>query len=181
VVVVRAERHHDPARDVVREEVLQLAQVRGLGSAEAPGVAPPYLVQEDRHVLAQVDLRAVDVQARAAARETAVGGPVLVAGEVVVDGVILRRHRGGLLQDHTPARRHDEEYLLAIVRPDPLVGAGPNHDVRDPERARQELDVREDIPLPQGQDPGRRVEIGRRLGQRDDLIAGVGVGRGGYP
>ena len=54
-------------------------------------------------------------------------------------------------------------------------GLRAEDDVRDAERARQELHVREHVALALGQDAGGGIEVGRRLGERHDLVAGVAV------
>ena len=64
VVVVGAERHDDAAGDVVGEEVLQLAEERGLRPAELAGVAAPHLRQIARRLGRDVELVAIDVQLR---------------------------------------------------------------------------------------------------------------------
>src|SRR6185369_14250932 len=73
VVVVCAERNYDPSRDMVGKEVLELAQVRPFGAAEPTRVTPPNLREVDRQILREVDLGAIDVEARTAAKEAAVG------------------------------------------------------------------------------------------------------------
>ena len=76
VIVVGAERHDDAAGDVVGEEVLQLAEERGLRAAELAGVAAPDLREVDRRLGRDVELVAIDVQLRRRF-EAAVGRPRL--------------------------------------------------------------------------------------------------------
>ena len=117
---------------------------------------------------------AIDVQAwSAATSETAVRGAALVARVFLVDGAVLRRHGRGFLDDHPPAGGHDEEHLLAVVRRDRLVGAGSEHDVGNPERARQELHVRQNVALALREDAGSWVEVGGCIRQCDDFVSGV--------
>ena len=97
----------------------------------------------------------------------------LVARVFFVDRFVLRRHGGGFFNDEPAPGGDDEKHLLSVVRRDLLVGAGPKHDVGNPERARQQLHVRQHVALALGEDAGGRVEVGRRIGERHDLVPGI--------
>ncbi len=171
VRVVGAERDHQAARDAIGKDVLQFAEIGRLGAAEAARVLAAHLSQIDRHRLAQVDLGAVDMQPRSAARQAAVRGARLVTRVLLVHGAVRSRHRRGFLENHSSTRRRDKEDLLSVVRLDLGVGVRPEYDVRDAERARQELHVRQHVALTLSENAGGRVEVGGRFRQDDDLFA----------
>ena len=57
-----------------------------------------------------------------------------------------------------------------VVRGDLPVRGRPEDDVRDAERSRQELHVRQHVALALRQDAGRRLEVGGRFRQDHDLV-----------
>ncbi len=130
-------------------------------------------VEVDRQRLAQVDLGAVDVEPRPAAAEAAVGGARLVARVLVVDGAVLGVIADASLRMTRPPGVTMKKTCWPSCGVSARVGARAEDDVGDAERARQELHVREHVALALGEDAGGGIEVGGRLGQRDDLVARV--------
>ena len=101
-----------------------------------------------------------------------------IAGVLGQQLAVAVRHRRGALHEHAAPRRRDEEDRLAVVGAEALVGRGAEHHVRDAEGAGQELHVGDHVALAARQDARGGLEVGRRLGQRHDLLPGVAAARG---
>jgi hypothetical protein len=171
VIVVGAEGHHRAARHLVGKEVLQLTQIGGLGSGADAGVHAPDGSQVERRLDGEIEPVAVDVQLRASRPQAAVGAAFLAAVVLGQNRLVGRVHRRGLLHDDAPTRSDDEQDVLPAVRRDALVDARAEHDVRDAEGAGEQLNVGDDVALAPGEDARGRLEIRRRLGQSDDVLA----------
>ena len=178
VLVVGPEGHHDPARNLVRKVMLQLAEKGGLRTAAHAGVLAPHRRQVDDGARLDVEAFDVDVKLRAGVAEAAVGAALLVARVLGQHLAVAIRHRRCGLHDHAPPGRRDVEDPLALVGDEALVGRRTEHRVGDAEGAGQELHVRDHVPLAARQDARGRLEIGRRLGQRQHLLPRVAAGRG---
>ena len=164
VVVVGAERHDDAARDVVGEDVLELAEEGGLRPAEA--ARSPL-----RRTSRQVDRQRLG-RGRSWLRSMWSFGPRRRRGcrrrRAPGCACTRRRRRGpaaviaaASLRMTRPPGVTMRNTCLPSCGARRAIGVRAEDDVGDAERARQELHVREHVALALGEDAGGGIEVGR--------------------